>query len=113
MVAVLRDLVRADREGDWSLHLQSVQTVLPLFAACDRTNSLRWASVYLEDMRKLPEIAPIIHQQFMAGKFVVKRTSGPFKAVAADMCLEQTINRSQKSTSGIIGSTKKKLYVSR
>ena len=36
-----------------------------------------------------------------------------FKAVAADMCLEQTINRSQKSTSGIIGSTKKKLYVSR
>ena len=27
------------------------------------------------------------------------------------MCLEQTINRSQKSSSGIIGSTHKKLYV--
>lgn len=51
------------------------------------------------------------------GKFVVKRTNGTFKAVAADMCLEQTINRSKKSTSGatfkigVIGATRKKKFV--
>ena len=28
MVSVLRDLVRADRKGDWDLHLTSVQAVL-------------------------------------------------------------------------------------
>ena len=59
-------------------------------------------------MRKLPED---VHKSFLAGKFVVKRTDGPFSAVGADMCLEQTINRSQKSTGGIIGNTKKKKFV--
>lgn len=108
MVAVLKDLVRADREGDWKLHLQSVQSVLPLFAGCDRVNYFRWASLYLEDIRKLPED---VYKSFLAGKFVVKRTHVPFSAVGADMCLEQTINRSQKSAGGIIGSTKKKQFV--
>lgn len=111
MVYMLKDLVRADREGNWELHLHTVQSILPLFAVCDRTNYLRWGAVYLEDMRKLPENAPEVHQAFVAGKFVVKRTRGQFKAVGADMCLEQTINRSQKSSSGIIGSSRKKHFV--
>ena len=41
----------------------------------------------------------------------MKRTPGKFKAVAADQCLEQIINRSQKSSGGIIGSTRKKDFV--
>ena len=49
----------------------------------------------------------------MEGKFAVKRTPGCFKAVGADMALEQTINRAQKSVSGIIGSSKKKQYVAK
>ena len=103
MVSILRDLVRADREGNWDLHLHSVQAILPLFAGCDRINYLRWGSVYLEDMRRLPEVAPSVYVSFKEGKFVVKRTEGKFTAVGADMCLEQTINRSQKSAGGIIG----------
>ena len=102
MVSILRDLVRADREGTWDLHLQSVQAVLPLFAGCDWINYLRWGSVYLEDMRKLAQAAPSVFENFKAGKFVVKWTEGQFTAVGADMCLEQTINRSQKSAGGII-----------
>ena len=39
---------------------------------------------------------------------MVKSTPGKFKAVAADQSLEQTINRSQKSSGGISGSTRKK-----
>ena len=42
MVSILRDLVRADREGTWDLQLQSVQAVLPLFAGCDQISYLRW-----------------------------------------------------------------------
>ena len=111
MICILKDLVRADREGNWALHLHSVQAVLPLFAGCDRINYLRWGSVYLEDMRKLPEYAPSVYENFQAGKFVVKWTEGRFNSVGADMCLEQTINRSQKSIVGIIGSTKRKQFV--
>lgn len=111
MVYLVRNLIRADREGDWNLHLQSVHAVLPLFAVCDRTNYIRWASMYLEEMLKLPDTAPEVYNNFLEGKFVVKQTPGMFNAVGADMCLEQTINRSQKSSAGIIGSTKRKEYV--
>ncbi len=110
-VDLLKDLVRADREGNWQLHLHTVQQLLPLFAVCDRVNYLRWCSVYLEDMRKLPETAPGVHASFCAGKFVVKRTEGHFNAIGADMCLEQTINKSAKSAAGIIGKTKRKDFV--
>ena len=102
MVALLKDLIRADREGNWPLHLHSVQALLPLFAVFDCINYLRWCSLYLEYMRKLVDTAPDIFESFMAGKFVIKRTQGFFKAVGAEMCLEQTINRSQKSSGGII-----------
>ena len=47
----------------------------------------------------------------MEGQFAVKRTPGRFKAIGADMALEQTINRYQKSSAGIIGSSRKKKYV--
>ena len=61
----------------------------------------------MEDMRRLPETAPGIHQAFLHGQFMVNRTPEKFKAVAADQSLEQTINLSQKSSGGIIGSTRK------
>ena len=38
MVSILKDLVRADREGNWQLHLQTIQSALPIFAGCVRTN---------------------------------------------------------------------------
>ena len=55
MVRLAKDLVRADREGNWHLHLQSVEAILPYFAAFDSINYLRWCSLYLEDMKKLPD----------------------------------------------------------
>lgn len=111
MMQQVENLVRADRDGDWELHLQAVRALLPIFAVFDSTNYFRWCSLYLEDMQKLPDTAPGVNQAFMTGAFVVKRTQGKFNAVGADMALEQTINRSQKSTSGIIGNTRKKKFV--
>jgi len=67
MVSILKDLVRADREGNWQLHLQSIQSALPIFAGCDRTNYFRWASVYLEDMRRLQKDACAVYENFIAG----------------------------------------------
>ena len=41
----------------------------------------------------------------------MKNENGNFKAVGGDQPLEQTINRSQKSHSGIIGNTGQKAFV--
>ena len=62
-------------------------------------------------MRKLPEDAPTVYENFKAGKFVLKRTQGKFNSVGGDMCFEQMITQSQKSAGGIIGSSKRKHFV--
>ena len=113
LVSQIENLIRSDREGNWDLQLQAIQDLLPLFAAFDSTNYLRWCSLYLEDMKRLPQTAPEVYLEFMKGIFAIKRTMGHFKAVSADLALEQTINRAQKSASGIIGSSRKKQFVAK
>ena len=84
------------------LHLHSI------IAAFNRTNYLQWCLLYVEDMQQLQHKAPDVYAEFLAGNFSVKRTPGKCNPVEADMCLEQTINRSQKNNAGIIGVSKKK-----
>ena len=62
-------------------------------------------------MHNLLETAPEIHQVLLQGQYVVKRTPVKFKTVATDQSLEQTINRSQKRSGGIICSMRKKYFV--
>ena len=69
-VNFLLDLVAADREGDWEGHLLDVQNLLPIFRECDGINYLRYASLYLEMMWKLPLEHPDIYRQFVTGCFV-------------------------------------------
>ena len=45
--AIVLDLLRADREGSWVLHLEAMQRALYEFAAWESTNYLRWGSMYL------------------------------------------------------------------
>ena len=66
-----KNLVAADREGDWEGHLLAVQNLLPVFGECGSINYLRYASWYLEKMRRLPEEHPQVYAQFKRGPFVV------------------------------------------
>ena len=63
-------------------------------------------------MRKLPETHPQVYEQFLRGNFVVKTNPGTFNAVSPDMKLEQTIQRSQKSSKGVFSQTRQANYVS-
>ena len=62
-------------------------------------------------MRRLPETDSEVHRDFLDGKFVVKRSLGLFRAVGADTYFEQTINRSEKSSTGVISSPGGKQFV--
>ena len=62
-------------------------------------------------MRKLPRDYPLIHRHFREVKFAVKTSIVYFKAVAADMKSEQTIQRSQKGSGGVIGQAKQEAFV--
>ena len=38
LIDIVRDFIRADRLGDWRLHINSVSNSLPIFAAADHHN---------------------------------------------------------------------------
>lgn len=112
LIQLLRDVVRADRSGDWILHVKSFGNFLPILYIFDRTNYIRWGSIYYQDILQLEKRKPELFAKFMEGKFVVKRSTASYTSVAGDQALEQTMNRSQKGNSGVIGCTKKKGFVS-
>lgn len=59
-------------------------------------------------MLLLLQTHPTVYNEFLSGRFIVKQSDSSFTSVVTDQALEQTINRSQCSSSGIIGSTRKK-----
>ena len=111
LTGLLKDLVAADREGNQEVHLQVIEKLLPVFLMSASINYLRYGSWYLDKMRNLPHEHPEVHKHFQEGKCVVKTNAGYFKAVAADMKLEQSIKHSKKDPGGIIGQTKHQTYV--
>ena len=64
--------------------MNAVHSYLTIFTLFDCVNYLKWCPLYLEDMRSLLETASEIHEVFLQGQFVVKRTPVKFNAVAAD-----------------------------
>ena len=86
----------------------AVQRALPLSFAFDRTNYKRWLPLYFEDCLSLPERYPSTHENFLQGEFVVKLTKQKGTAVPVDQALESKYNKQAKSSSGIIGITRRK-----
>ena len=88
IVSLVENLVRSDREGNWELHLHTVQELLPLFAAFASFAAFQSASdIYLA---------------FVEGTFVVKRTHGHFKAVGADMTLDKPSTNPKRVPQGLL-----------
>ena len=106
MTLIIKHIISSDREGNFALHLASVENSLPIFRECDSLNYLRYGSFYLETIKALQSTHPEVIKQFMGGKFVVKDRAGCFNAVAPDMKLEQSIQRASKGSGGIVGQTR-------
>ena len=105
-------MIAADRTGDWEGHLDAFENLVPIFRECDSISYLRNATFYSESMRRLPTDNPAIYEMFMKGYFVINESHRKFSGVSPDMKLEKTVQRAQKSSSGIIGQTRQISYVS-
>ena len=82
-------LVRATREGDFSLYKKSLVALVPWMFSQDHTNYARWLSVHIRDMCSLSSTHPEIHQEFTNGSFVVHKTDKVFSSIALDHAHEQ------------------------
>lgn len=107
MVQLLLEFIKAERTGDWLLHLSATAGMTPHFFSMDRPNYSRWLPAYLADMNQLAKTHPDVHHEFMSGNHAISRSTKPFAQVWTDMALEQSINHDSKTSGGIIGISKR------
>lgn len=74
--------IRALREGNFQLYVESLTKIVPWMFALDHTHYSRWLPVHIRDMMELSEKHPAILEEFHAGNFVVHKTSNKFSAMA-------------------------------
>lgn len=101
MVKLLLQFLKAERTGDFDLHLASLQKMLPYLAAAGHSHYTKSSYVYLTDMLKLEETNPDVLRQFQAGKFVIRRTNRFWAGLSTDLVIEQVLMRTLKSTGGL------------
>ena len=69
---ILVDLVRASREGNWLFYLSAVESQSPWCFAYDKQNYAPYLPVYYNQMTKLPESHPEVHDHFLNSGFLFK-----------------------------------------
>ena len=101
MVSILQRFIKADRMSNWKLHLQTVQDMLPYFAASGHSLYTKSAYVYLQIMLRLPETHPDAHRKFMEGYHVVRRSDRFWAGLSTDLIIEQVLMRSINTHGGL------------
>ena len=92
--------MRAVREANFLLYVDALTKIVPWFFALDYAS----IPIHLRDMTALKVTHPDVHDQFLKGKFTVKKTIHNFSAIAIDQAHEQN-NASVKGDGGAVGLT--------
>lgn len=96
--------VRSQRQANFQLYVECLGQIVPWMFALDHTNYARWLPVHIKDMVQLGTQAPLVHDEFNKGHFVVKKSPKVFSQMAMDQAHEQ-MNDQLKGEGGIIGIT--------
>ena len=102
-VLTLLSFIRAERTGNWNLHLDSVRDMLPTFHAAGHTHYARATTLYLQEMERLNEILPAddFEQYVSQGFFTIRRKHKFWSGVWTDMTIEQVLMRMMKVQGGL------------
>lgn len=104
MISIVKDFIRAERSGDWDLHLSTVQRMIPYFHASGHFLYAKSAHLYLQDMRKLKGTINDDYEftRFTSdGFFTIRRSHKFWSGVWSDMIIEQFLMRSIKTQGGL------------
>ncbi|KAK3924188.1 tRNA (guanine-N(7)-)-methyltransferase [Frankliniella fusca] len=98
LVSLVRMYVRAERTGDWQLHLECVRAMLPFFHAAGRVHYAKAAHLYVQQMEDLQGRCAAAARE---GLFTVRRKPVHWSGVWTDMVIEQDLMRPMKSRGGL------------
>ena len=94
-------LIRSFRESNFTLFISTLEALTPLFFALDHIHYSRWVSVFIYDLKTLPEKFPQLNSQFLHGSFTVNTKGVNFSNIAMDQGQEHS-NKKIKAISGYI-----------
>ena len=103
-VLLMQLYIRAEREGEFALHLNVCKQMMPYFFAAGHVNYARYGLCYLRSMERLSGKVLI---QFMDGQHVMRHQHGLFNGIWSDMAIESTYMKHGKGPGGVIGFTTK------
>jgi hypothetical protein len=101
MVAILRRFIKAERTGDWALHLQTLSEMLAYFAASGHNLYAKAVYVYLTKMQDLENDNFGLYSMFKAGHHVLRRSDHYWAGPSSDLVIEQVLMRSVKTAGGM------------
>jgi hypothetical protein len=108
MLILVKQFIEAERSGNWQLHLETMQKMLPCFHASGHFPYAKSAHLYLQDMFGIKEcITPKEYEEYVQkGYFTIRRSEKFWSGIWSDMTIEQTLMRSMKSSGGLTDSMK-------
>ena len=66
MTTLIKQLLEADKSGNWNLHLESIQKMIPFFHSSGHHNYAESAHLYLQDMLNLKrDLSPAENAKFV------------------------------------------------
>lgn len=101
MVDILRLFIKAERTGNWLLHLQATYEMLPYFAAAGHNLYTKSAYIYCQQMQDLENTHPDVYKRFTDGFHVARRSGRFWGGLSTDLMIEQVLMRSVKTTGGL------------
>lgn len=106
------NFLRATREKNFSLHLESVNQLIKYFFAHNHTNYARLLPLYLSSITYTKFNNPEIWNELKNGNFCVSKSNIPFTSIGPDHAVEHE-NKVLKSVGGIVGITQKETALDR
>jgi hypothetical protein len=102
-VWILLRFMEAIKENDLELYMTSMRAMCALMFSADHLNYARYLPMYYIQLKNLTKVNQ--EAKLLLGKYgiSVARSNVPACRNAVDLTIEQTINRSAKTTGGIVG----------
>ena len=101
-VGILKQFIRAERTGNWSLLLQSLGKMMNLFAATGHVHYAKSGRLFLQEMLQLKIDYLWVYKSFTDhGLHIVRRSDRFWAGLWTDLVIEQMMMRSLKSRGGL------------
>ena len=95
MIRILLNFIRAERLGNWYLHLEAVSEMLPYLASSGHSLYAKSASIYISSMANLPNDHPAVHRHFVEGLHVTRRSDRAWAGLSTDLTIEHVLHVSR------------------